>query len=290
MKILLLLLCATFLPGCVRHNIHPQTIKDSFVVITKKTTVKVCGSQEETTICKELMSFGSIGSGAVVHNERALIKKPRTLVLTANHVCQTDEITLKNLGPEVIPHIKNKLKLKEPYYTEVVTEMKIRDQYGQQFDVRSEPWIQNARADTCIIETSMNAPSLKIGSEPEYGDDLYNIAAPKGIFHPSSSGGGVFLTKGLYNGKFLMRKDKLFSMYSINAAPGSSGSPVLNKNGELVGMIHSVDSRFCSKIEPICHSSISYGATHKQVVDTIKGALSAIKREKSVRFDYRQVQ
>lgn len=290
MNKIILFLTVAFMSGCVHHSIHPDTIRDSFVLVKKKTTINVCGGENKTTVCKKLMDFGSVGSGAVVHNERALMKDPRTLILTANHVCQTDKVTLANLGPGVIPHIKDNLKLNPPYSLEVINEMKVQNQFGRNFIVKNRPWIQNEQADTCVIETSMSAPSLKIGTLPEFGDELYNIAAPKGIFHSSSSGGGVFFTKGSYNGRFLMDKDKLFAMYSINAAPGSSGSPVLNKNGELIGMIHSVDSRFCSRIEPICHSIVSYGATRRQVVDTIKGALSAIRRGKPARFDYKQIQ
>jgi hypothetical protein len=57
-----------------------------------------------------------------------------------------------------------------------------------------------------------------------------------GIFNKNM----VPILEGRYNGVSFRGS----AMYSIPAAPGSSGSMVLNENFELVGMIHSLHIRF----------------------------------------------
>lgn len=292
-KNIFLLMLVGLVGGCTALVKHPSTIKKSFVQINKTVQIDVCGETEENTNeCKKLFNMSSSGSGAIVWNEYIPGGKPRTLILTADHVCEDEEYSLKDFDERVHYHIKNNLKFKGE--TKIVTKpiMIVVNGYGKKFKVKRHPWARNVSADTCIVETSMNAPSLEIGSEPEFGDKVYNIAAPKGIYHPSLSSGGVFFTEGLYNGEFIMSEGdggRVFSMYSINAAPGSSGSPIVNSNGEIVGMVHSIDSRYCNLITGQCNSPISYSATLKQVRNTLLEALAAIKRGESVIFDYKKV-
>ena len=60
---------------------------------------------------------------------------------------------------------------------------------------------------------------------------MYNIASPHGIHYKNV----VPIFEGRYIGQ---RGDAAF--YTFDAAPGSSGSMILNRNGELVGVLHSV--------------------------------------------------
>ena len=71
--------------------------------------------------------------------------------------------------------------------------------------------------------------------EPFKGERVYNVAAPMGIFYYDV----VPLLEGFYMSK-LDRK----ACYSIPAMGGSSGSPIFNIRGDLVGMIHSVNIYF----------------------------------------------
>ena len=290
---IIFLIVAGFIMGCVSHVKHPESIKKSFVKIHKTVDINICGENEisKTNECKKLMSMASTGSGGVVWNEYKIGGIPRTLVLTAEHLCSEKEYSLKDFNAGAHLHIKEKMGFKGEVKVVTDSRMVVVDSRGNSFVVKKEPWIMNVAADTCIIETSMNVPYLKIGTKPEFGDDAINIAAPKGIYHPSESGGGVYYTQGSYNGQFLMDRklNRVFSMYSISAAPGSSGSPIVNRNGEIIGMIHSIDSSYCNLITGQCNSPISYSATLSQIEETLTAAFAAIKRGEGAVFDYKEI-
>jgi len=295
MKKLFLLMIVALIGGCTNLVKNPTNIKKSFVQINKKVEVQVCGenSISKSNECKTLITMNSTGSGSIVWNEYEIGGQPRTLVLTADHICESKEYTLQDFDQRVVGHIKENLGFKKEFKFVSKPTMKVLNSQGKLYPVKEHPWIRNVAADTCIVETSINAPSLSIGSDVSYGEKVTNIAAPKGIFFPNSGGGGVFFTQGLYNGQFVMqsneRGNRLFSMYNLSAAPGSSGSPILNSNGEIIGMIHSIDSRYCNLITSQCNSPVSYSATLDQIKDTLASALAAIKRGQGAIFDYKKI-
>lgn len=294
-KKIFFLTIVAFIAGCASPIKHPISMKKSFVKIHKSVEIKICGenSQTKTNECKKLMTMNSTGSGGVIWNEREIGKLPRTLVLTADHLCEDEKFSMKDFDKSAHIHIKNILGFEKKFKIVSESSMRVVDNNGTSYSVKKKPWMRNVAADTCVVETSMDVPSLKLGVKPEYGEEVINISAPKGIYHPSSSGGGVFFTKGSYNGQFLMpsgkKKKRVFSMYNLSAAPGSSGSPILNTNGEIIGMIHSIDSTYCNLITGQCNSPISYSATIEQIRETLTEALAAIKRGKSIKFDYKKI-
>ena len=155
-------------------------------------------------------------------------------VLTADHVCDYSDVAGQAL---------------EKGFTPKITISAI-DASGQRHKL--EVVKQNNEADLCLLkgkEKALNIPTLSLSPTPPIVDSkYYNYAAPAGVFSP----GVVPLYSGNYSGVYY----GIYAMYTIPVYPGSSGSPIVNSNGELVGMVHSVHRNF---------HHVSFGATYGQL-------------------------
>jgi S1-C subfamily serine protease len=103
---------------------------------------------------------------------------------------------------------------------------------------------KSKKMDACILESPrLNLRKLSIAnSQPEIGEKVYNMAAPQGIFGEDL----VLLYEGFFSG--VLKGDGLINpdadIYSQTANPGSSGSPIIDGRGKLVGMVWAIHSRF----------------------------------------------
>jgi len=202
------------------NSLHNILPRDSFLHIKKTVTVAVCSASG----CKE-KTYKAIASGSAVKTNQA-----GTFVLTAAHVCDT---TRRN---------DKELKVTDSFQ---VTTLK-----GNKYSATKLTYDNDIDACLLFVKELKLKPIKFADSAPKAGDKAYNIGAPLGIFAP----GVVPILEGRYIGSDSVET----ALYSIPAAPGSSGSPILNTNGELIGMIHSVYRRFA-----IISISVEYHALKK---------------------------
>lgn len=94
-----------------------------------------------------------------------------------------------------------------------------------------------AEYDLCVLVTEGVIPrevASLAKANPKLGDKVYNLAAPKGIFSKNM----VLHLQGYYSGEISVPIEKHpLSTYTIPSAGGSSGSPVFNEAGQVVGII-----------------------------------------------------
>jgi len=200
-----LLISIIFLLGCSGGNevrdILPRT---SFLKVEKSLLVTFCNPQNPTQCVKK--GFGATGSGVIIENI-----KTGSYALTAAHVCDDERarrITRQGKSYQL--------------------DFKVKDLHNVVY--RVEVVSIDSTNDLCIIFVhGLKEPAISIASvAPVPGDRAYNLAAPMGIFDTEM----VPIFEGFYNGN-----SNGWSLYSLAVKGGSSGSPIINHRGELVGMV-----------------------------------------------------
>tara|TARA_R110000824_G_scaffold1178_2_gene6327 strand:- start:4639 stop:5457 length:819 start_codon:yes stop_codon:yes gene_type:complete len=211
-KLLLLFILLSFsLLSCgviQASDATPVFPRTSFIFIEKKLLLHQCGTFQ----CRE-KQMSSVASGFIVK-----ITPHGSYGITAGHVCE-------NSYPILQPPIQ---KLSNIF---VLTLMEKK--------YRAVVLTYNMESDLCLLYIdglTKGIKALDVSEDPpRAGDKVYNLAAPRGIFIENM----VPIFEGRYNGE-----GSPFAFYSLPAAGGSSGSMIINSDGEVVGMVHSVYVRF----------------------------------------------
>lgn len=233
-----LLVAALMLAGCAsKANYRVENIlpRESFVKILAVVEARVCTESEDQSMCNS-HKMRAYASGVIVHRNENGSK-----ILTAGHVCDTSDLTS---GTPEVPNAKVSFDVK----------ILVSPENGEQFE--SDIVRIDTSIDSCLLHAkTMNRwKPIRIRTEPvKHGEVLYNIASPLGVATPEM----VPVLNGHYSGDVSFTR----SAYTIPAAPGSSGSPIFDKRGKLVGMIHSVYIRF---------PFLSFGPTQERLLDFLE--------------------
>lgn len=194
----------------LRSDVGGRFPIESFVMIEQEVIVytKLCNREEETCVNNGEIA-GTIrgsASGSIVGD----CGENCSLVLTAAHVCAVDTSSIPITDPAVD-------------YRITLTTGFGRMSYGTVIATDEEN-------DLCIVITEdYLGPSLIMSDDNlVLHQDVYNMASPLGLATPMA----VPVFKGFYSGEV----DSL-AIFTFPVAPGSSGSPVLNEDGELIATI-----------------------------------------------------
>jgi S1-C subfamily serine protease len=212
---------------------------ESFTLIYVKENLKPLECLTEGCKGKPLpedVNMYSKGSGAVIAH-----KDDETYIITAAHVC------LSNTPPD---HLTVN---GDAYSFESTVSITVIDYYGGKH--QSKIMGTDVRNDVCILKTtnSWSKPIRIANYMPNRGEKIYNIAAPRGIFYP----GMVLMFEGYYSGYDGVQRH----FFSIPAGPGSSGSVVLNSDGEIVSIVHSAAVSF---------ENVAIGASLSSILTLVK--------------------
>jgi len=211
----LVLFCLLFSIGCAHSPNNPKLPVNSFLFVDGATLVRFC-SEEAGTCGSKSIKFS--GSGVIIDSDGE-----GSYILTAAHICEAPNFPiLRSMGYDLKAY--NELKVvtieEEKFSTRILT-----------FDVKK---------DICMIYAKglTQLPAIKLAyAEPKIGERVYNISAPRGIWGKRA----VPILEGRYCG-ILTKYNS--AMYSIPAAPGSSGSMILNHKGRLIGILHSIFTHY----------------------------------------------
>lgn len=146
--------------------------------------------------------YVSTGSGVIINH----LDNLNTIILTAGHICKPNTIA-----------------------------MRVLDLYEKEYNILG--FVVAKDDDLCLIMVDglINGIRIKMSdTKPEIGDHVYNIAAPMGIHAPDME----LMFDGYFQGQIKLKEEVHASdIHSIAGMGGSSGSPIFDKNWNLVGIV-----------------------------------------------------
>ena len=219
LKIFLLLLSLLILNSCAGQTNVIKSMANAKKSILKIETWINSGECDERNMSCESHRLTSTGSGAVV------LYSNKKVVLTAAHICVQERF-------RALPQVK-----KQQYFKAI-------DRLNKEYIIEIIKY--DVENDICILESvsgELEPPFLRMSRKvPEYAELGYNLAAPLGVI----KGQMVPIFRGMYFGIIdePMYGSEEVAVYGMPAIGGSSGSPIVNFRGELIGMVHSVHFRF----------------------------------------------
>jgi len=196
----------------------------SFFRLTKTIKIKICEGKKrkkkKSNICIE-SSFVMTASGFVVANGES----EGSYILTAAHVCESLD-DLKNIKIDPLQKI-----FKKPKVSLVSEEFKGIDIRGAEHTLKIVHTTDTDTDDLCLMYgDSIEEEPLPIAdTAAPNGEKVYNMSAPTGYSFKNM----VPIFEGYYSGL----NPEGWAIFTIPVIGGSSGSPILDKRGEVVGMI-----------------------------------------------------
>ena len=196
------------------------------------------GSKEKECALISKGTKVAFGSGTFV------VYKNNFAFLSAGHVC---------LGPAygVFSDLPNGSQVK--------TDILLKSYTGQ--DIKGKIKYVNLKYDFCVIEVNKKINLKRIPRiskiKPPLNSKSYSISAPFSIFHV----GVVPVLEGRFFGNH-----KIFSFYSIPAAPGASGGPIYNSKNQIIGIVQRTHALF---------PEIALSIKHKDLIDCLDSYIDA---------------
>ena len=204
---------------------------NSIVKIENSISYTACKINDEGNPedCKDASKEFSGGSGFAIAKDS---KRKSRKIGTAAHLC------------EFLPIMKKRMKMRAALFGILLKDLKIHslkviDDKGETFDAKIKK--SDIQLDACILEIVEKKgrkklkkfPAIHLAKEgPKRGKRYFTAGAPLGVNGQEMT----FLTSGLYSGTKELRENEM-DFYSIPSAGGSSGSAILNKRGNLVGVL-----------------------------------------------------